>query len=1002
MRYRGIFTSTSVAIALWLSSSLMGLSQTAARLSGLVTDKSGSVVSDATLTVTNTGTGVSRQLHTAMDGRYTFAELQPGNYQITAEHAGFKRRTVENVVLEVSQAIDLNVQLVSGSVDQIVTVSADTEALIDASTDTGTTIPTRAIQDLPINGRDYARFSLLTPGAVASTNILANISFNGQQITANRYTIDGIDSTRVDYPYIANGFERGARLLTGSLETISQFRSLVGVYPVEYGRAAAGYVNIVTKSGTNGLHGTVYDFVRNDLFDARNYFNTTAQPQAAFRFNDFGASLGGRIFKDKTFFFMNYEGSRQVLGITGSGTTLSTALRAQVLAKSPALASLLAQFPTGTARDANTANYTTTGKVTVREDTGSARIDHQFTANNSFFARVNVNDSFINGVNFGVFPTALGLNDYQTVPIRTTNVAIHDQQLIGGRYVNEFLAGVQRFNSLIVSQEPVPLVTITGISITPGTRGRQANINTSWQLSDNMTYVRNNHTLKFGVSGYRIDIMNRTAATTTITYTSIADFISNSAFSASQTGANPGSTTHAYQVGSFVQDTWKASQNLTLDYGIRWDFQTVPWDPYGKVQPFYTTTNTLAAPGAGWYKPTFRDISPRFGLNWRALPRIAVRAGFGVFYQQFPLYSTNQLATNNAVGTTSLLRTTAPTLSYPIDPFLALPSASLPAVAGFKLDKPDQYAEQWHLTTETSLTHNANLLVAYVGNRSLHLRQNQNINLISPTTRVRPLSTFSNVLVEQESGAGNYNALQTQLTQRFNKGLFITASYTYAHALDNVQDNGISSGNPLAPQTNDNFLAEYGNATSDIRHSVNYSITYDLPFGKGKSFLGTSGPVVDRLVGGWQIASIGFFRSGAPTTIYIGVNTSGTGSTTNQRPNRVPGVSQYAANKTVAQWFNPAAFSIPATGTVGNLARNSVYGPGFQQLDISFLKSTTIHEGLRLQLRAEVFNAPNTPIFASPSNTFNTSSFGQILNTFGRTLGTGTARQMQMGAKLIF
>ena len=1002
MRYSRTIASFCVAIVLSLASPLVSFAQTAARLSGLVTDASGSVVSDVTLTVTNAGTGVSRQLHTAPDGRYTFAELQPGTYQLAAEHAGFQRRTVENVILAVSQAIDLNVQLASGSVDQVVTVSADSEGLLDTSTDTGTTIPTRAIEDLPINGRDYARFSLLTPGAVASTNILANISFNGQQITANRYTIDGVDSTRVDYPYIANGFERGARLLTGSLETISQFRSLVDVYPVEYGRAAAGYVNIVTKSGTNGFHGTVYDFVRNDLFDARNYFNTKAQPQAAFRFNDFGGSLGGRIFKDKTFFFLNYEGSRQVLGITGTGTTLSDSLRVQVLTKSPALAPILAQFPTGTVRDANTANYTTTGKVTVREDTGSARIDHQFTANNSFFVRVNVNDSFINGVNFGVFPTALGLNDYQTVPIRTTNVAIHDQQLIGGHFVNEFLAGVQRFNSLIVSQEPVPLVTITGVSITPGTRGRQANVNTSWQLGDNMTYVRNNHTLKWGVSGYRIDIMNRTAATTTITYTSIADFINNSAFSASQTGANPGSTTHAYQVGSFAQDTWKALPNLTLDYGIRWDFQTVPWDPYGKVQPFYTTTNTLAAPGAGWYTPSFRDVSPRFGLNWRAMPRLAVRAGFGIFYQQFPIYSTNQLATNNAVGTTSLLRTTSPTLSYPIDPFLALPSAALPAVAGFKLNKPDQYAEQWHLTTETSLTHNANLLIAYVGNRSLHLRQNQNINLLNPATKTRPLSAFSNVLVEQESGIGNYNALQTQFTQRFNKGLFVTASYTYARALDNVQDNGISSSNPLQPQTNDNFLAEYGNATSDIRHSVNYSITYDLPLGKGKTFLGNASPLVDHLVGGWQIASIGFFRSGAPTTIYIGVNTSGTGSTTNQRPNRVPGVSQYAANKTVAQWFNPAAFSIPATGTVGNLARNSVYGPGFQQLDISLLKNTTIREGLRLQLRAEVFNAPNTPIFASPSNTFNTSSFGQIQNTFGRTLGTGTARQMQMGAKLIF
>ncbi|MFC6646307.1 carboxypeptidase regulatory-like domain-containing protein [Granulicella cerasi] len=983
--------------------SLPGAAQTAAVLSGLVTDPSGSVIPGATLDLTNLDTGAVRTLHASADGRYTFAQLAPGNYRLVISQNGFQRGEYDHITLTVSQSADLNVKLAAGSVEQTVTVSAESERLLDSATDTGTLLPEKAIEALPINGRDYARFAMLTPGAVATTNIIANISFNGQQITANRFTIDGIDATRVDYPYIANGFERGARLLTGSLETISQFRSMVDVYPAEYGRSAGAYVNIATKSGSNRFHGSVYDFLRNDFFDARNYFNAKPAHQAETRFNDFGGSISGPIFRDKTFLFLNYEGTRQIIGITQSNTTMSDAYRAQVLAKSPALAPIVANFPTGGVfKDANTNTLTTTGNVSVREDTGSARIDQQFGQNNTFYARFNVNDSYVSGVNFGVFSTAQGVNDHQNVPIRTTNVAIHDQQLIGAHFINEFLAGVQRFDSLIESQETTPLTTITGFSIVPGSRGRQANVNTSWQIGDNMTYVIGNHTLKWGLGAYRLDIDNRTAATQTITYTSIADFINNSANSAGQTGANPGSSTRSYETDTFVQDTWKASPKLTVDYGVRWDFQTTPWDIYNKVQTFLPTTNALSVPGYAWYDQTYRDFSPRFGINYRVLPRLSIRTGFGIFYQQFPLYSTNQLATNNAAGTTSLLRASTPTLSYPLDAYLALPSVAKPAVAGFQSSKPDQYTEQWHLTTETSLSKDANLLVAYVGNRSLHLRQQQNVNLYSPTLAARPLTNYANVLVEQEQGISNYNALHVQFTQRMHHGLFATASYSYAHGLDNVADNGISSSNPLQPQTFNDWRSEYGNATSDIRHSLNYSLTYDLPFGKDRAFLANSGSVVDRLAGGWQIASIGFFRTGAPETILIGVNTSGNQNTTNQRPNRVKGVSQYAAHKSVSQWFNPAAFSTPAAGTVGNLGRNTVYGQSFNQLDMSLLKNTKITEKAHLQLRWEVFNVPNHPLFALPSNTFNTSSFGQILNTYGRTTGSGTSRQMQLGAKVIF
>jgi len=1001
MRKSNAFLAVFFLASLFTASAI---AQTAARITGIVSDASHARIAGTAILARNLSTGQQRQGVSDSQGIYTLTELPIGAYQITVSREGFDRQVVPSVKLGVSEIVNLDFVLKVGKLEQSVTVAADSEALIESATSLGTTLDTAALAQLPINGRDYARFTLLTPGAVATTNILANISFNGQQISANRFSIDGVDASRVDYPYIANGFERGARLLTGSLETIAEFRALTSVYPAEYGRAASGFVTIVTKGGGNQFHGTAYDYIRNDLFDSRNYFNTVGQRQAEFRFNNFGASVGGPIRRNKDFFFLNYEGSRQVIGITGTGTTPSSTLRQQVLAKSPVLASLLAQFPTGTSTTSNALidSYTTNQSDAIREDTGSARIDHSFGSNNSFFARFNVNDSYVYGPEYGVFPNSLGVSDYQSVPIRVTNIALRDQQLVGSSFVNVFLAGLQRYDSILDSLEKYPLTTITGLSITPGTRGTSNTANTSLQLNDDMSFVHGRNTLKWGVQGYRLNLNTRSLATTAITFTSIADFINNSAFSASQTGANSGSSVQTYQLGAYIQNTWRARQNLTLDYGIRWDYQTPAYDPNNKLRTFDFATNALAATGTSFYDAAPHNFSPRFGLSYSVSPKLVVRTGFGIFYQQFPLYSSNQFSSNTATGTTSLLRSQVPALSYPLDSFLGLSSAALPAVVGFNRTKPDIYGEQWNLAGEYALAKDTAVTVAYVGNRTLHLRQNQNINYVNPSTGKRPIAGYSNIIMELAGGIGNYSAFQAQLTQRFHHGLQATASYTYGHALDNVQDYGVSSGYSLQPQTNNNWTAEYGNATSDIRHSLNYSVSYDLPFGRRGLFLQRTPAVVNNLISGWQFSSVGSVRTGTPTTIFIGTNTSGNGSTTNQRPNRVTGVSQYAANRNVKQWFNPAAFTTPAAGTVGNLARNTVYGPSFQQYDASLVKRTPIADGRSLELRAEVFNVPNTPNFTTPSNTFNTSTFGQTLNTFGRTIGSGTARQMQVAAKLIF
>ena len=992
------FRILTLVLPLALISSNISFAQTSGNLLGQVLDASQGAIPGAKVTAENVATGLRREATTNGSGRFTIPDLSIGSYKVTAEQQGFQPKVFPLVQIGVAQSVTLDITLATGMLTESVQVNGEA-ASIDAADITGTTFNNRSVTDLPINGRDYARLSLLTPGAVASSNFIAMLTFNGQQSIHNQFQIDGIDATRVDQPYMANGFERGARLLTGSLETIEEFRAQTSSYPAEFGRAAGTYVNIATKSGTNQIHGSLFEFFRNNALDARNFFNTKPTPQAPFKYNDFGGNFGGAIKKDKTFYFANYEASRQRVGITGTGTVPSASLRAQVLAKSPALASIVALFPVGTSTTSNPLidSYTTIATSQVREDTGSIKIDHSFSDTNSAYVRVNVNDSHVFGPLFGVTAAALGLQDFQNVPIRTSNIAIHDQQVFSPTIVNEFLAGMQRWGSKIISDEAAPLISITGIVASPGTRGRSKSNNTSYQLSDSVSITSGSHHFKAGFQLYRIQLDRKSINTTSITYTSIADFINNSGFSASQSVGNPGTATRGYQIAAYAQDTWQIRPGLTLDYGLRWDYDPPPFDPGNYQQTFSLSTHTLAPGGTPLFNGNKTNFSPRTGLAWQISKRLMARAGYGIFYQAYPVGFGASIATNNLPGNTTLLRSQIPSLSYPLAPYLALGSLALPSVTGYDPNRHDNYAHQWNFTLEYEVYEGMVLTTAYVANHSLNLRRSENINLINPATGARPIAGFSNVNVEMNNGQGIYDGLQVNLKQRYHSGLQFGFSYAWGHSIDDVQDYGIYATNP---QDNNNLKAERGNSGDDVRHTASYQVIYDLPFGIGRRFLHDG--MITPLIGGWQISSVGQIRSGIADTVYIGVNTFGNGNLTNQRPNAVVGVSEYAADKNVNQWLNPAAFSLPAAGTFGNLGRNTFYGPGYAQEDLSLIKNTMIKERYGLQFRAEIFNIFNHPNFDLPSSTFNTSTFGQTLNTFGRTLGGGVSRQIQLALKLRF
>ncbi len=987
--------------------------QTAGEITGQVLDNSKASIAGATVTAKNVGTGETRTVQTDSQGHYRITELRIGTYDISAEHQGFRREVKTGVLLSVAATVELNFTIQVGSVNEEIVVTSDAPILEKGDASTGTTMQTQQIDELPINGRDYARFALLTPGAVLRSNFIADLSFNGLHTVHNQFSIDGVDASRVDQPYMANGFERGARLLTGSLDTISEFKVQTSDYGAEYGRAGGSYVNIVTKSGTNEFHGSAFEYFRNDILDAENFFAVKTAPKPEFRYNNFGGNFGGPIRKNSTFVFLNYEGSRQRIGITGSGTVPSDALRAQVLATSPQLKDIVNLFPIGTSptSDPLVDNFTTTSASAIREDTGSVRVDHKFSSSDSAFVRLNINDSFTHGALFGVFPASLGPNDHQIVPLRTTNIAIHETHFFNSSFINDFLAGLQRWASNIDSREPFPATTVVGLTANPGTQSYFLENNNSFQYGDNMSLVKGRHALKWGANMYKIQVNANNTDFPTMTFNSITDFINDSVAQVNISAATPGNGTRATQIGAFVQDSYQIRPNLTIDYGLRYDIETVPHDSKNATRPFDTRCMCLAPAGTPYFQINRKDFGPRIGIAWSPTTRIVVRSGYGIYFQDYPVgFGSYFVPSNTITGNVTLLQSQIPNLTYPYDSFLSQSAVFPPNVNGFPWHKPDIYVNQYNLSVAAQISNDWAIQVAYLGNHGVNLWREYNINYINPATNARPLPQFGNVLLQSNSGFNSYNGLQVSIKRRMQKGFTFDLEYSLGHGIDDVDDQGLFASDP---QDTNNFKAERGNGSGDIRHNVSFNTMYELPFGHQHRFLGNASSTVDRIVGGWSVAALGILRTGVASTVHIGTNTFGNGDFTNQRPDRVPSVSQYGTGSGPDNFLNPAAYKMPLPGTFGNLGRNTFYGPSYKQIDFSILKKTRLTESKNFEFRAEMFNLFNHPNFDEPNGFFGGTtnaqnqfvpfpSFGQIFNTLGRTLGVGTSRQIQLALRFNF
>jgi hypothetical protein len=1015
MTVRGFRASAGIAIALMIVGSGISTGQTTFGLiEGRVTDSTGAVLPGATVTVTNTRTSDKRVIYTNDQGLYRAPNLNPSEYEIRVEMSGFHQAVRQGVRLDVSQTLDIPFRLELATVAESLTVTAEAPVVNTQTSEIGQVIESRRVVDLPVNSRDFTRLSLFAPGAKVNSSGVASLAFNGADIAQNNFLLDGTDATNVDNSFLSNGRERGARLQTASSESVEEFRVLTSDYSAEYGRAAGAVVTVITKSGTNKFKGSDYFFIRNENLDAKNFFDPPQQP--LFHLNQFGTSLGGPIQHDRLFFFGNYEGSRKHLGATQTGTVPSTAFRAGI---DPALAALVSTVPQPTQSTANpNVGIATVSSVTaISENIYSARLDFKATDNDSLFGRFNIQDSLVNGPLF-VLTSTLFAGQNQYAPIITGSGTVSYTRTLRSNLMNEAKFGMNRVhlrlaqtdanfpssNSVTSPQARVyPLVTITGVDVQLGGLQNIDRTNLGYELIDNVTWYSGPQTVKTGVNIRRKQTSPFQEGFPTVRYASLADFAANKIQSVTATGDGGPGRIYGWEYGTYLQDSIKAHNHLTLNIGLRYDYGAAFKPATGTTIANFDLATLSLVTQTPFYSPKRDEFAPRVGVTYdvRGDARTVLGGGYGIYYATYALQNFyGSTLFSNVQPSTTLTQTTNPGLSYPLTSLTGGTSAP-PNRTAIDPNLLPNYAQQYTINLQQQLGSTMAVQVAYVGSRTYNDLLSKPGNLINPTTGKRTYTQFAQFTISTENGHSQYDAFQFLLNRRLSKGLAFNLTYTYSRYWDDKPGGGGGGGGtgPEIPCANDrdfascpSLEAEWAPSDTDTPHNLSFNAIWQLPLGQG------------RLREGWQLNGVLLARSGFPYSVLLGTSAAGTGWFTNQRPDLLQGVPTTGEQQGPNGWLNPAAFAVPAAGQYGNLARNTERGPRFVQFDMSLFKNTTMHGTHRLQLRVEAFNILNRPIWAvSPAATLLTpSSFGRILNTFGRTESFGTSRQIQLAVRYDF
>ena len=1021
---------TVLACLLWTGGAY---AQSTATIQGTVTDATGAVVPNATVTVTNQATGEERTLQTDAAGIYVAPSLPVGTYRVGVKAAGMQTMVAGSLPLEVGTTVRQDFSLKVAATSETIEITATPPVVEGSTVSVGSVVNQATVQEIPLNGRHFVDLTLLIPGTVTPpANGFLTAPLRGQ----GSFAFNSAGAREDEINYMINGINlsdpvQNQITFQPTINTVAEFKVDNSTYSAEYGRNAGSIVNIATRSGANEWHGEAYEFLRNSYFDARNFTNSTntgsgstltPNHQAPFIRNQFGADGGGAIIKNKTFFYLSYEGLKQRQSVPLQSLVLTDAQRSQALATSdPIVKTLVGLIP---AANSGGNLYVSGATANVDIHQGTANVSHNFNDNH----HVNFYYALQHDLR-GEPPTT----DANTLPAygdvrqgRRQIFTFNDVDVLSPNIVNEARLGFNRihivFNAnnttnasaLGISNGVTSAIGLPQIIIAGGGAGGglefggvngfpQGRGDYSAALSDTLSWTHGHHSFKFGGEYRRIDNNNFSYTPGTFTFATVAAFLGDQATSFTANPSNGASRVYVNSAGGFVLDQWKITRTFMLDLGFRYDWYGTPSEAGGRFVIFNPINSSLVS-NPQPYQQSDKNFQPRVGFAWDpfANGKTVIRSAYAIMTDQPITGIVTALATN-------------PPYAFPVSfaPSTAIPNVSFGnafTVAGGSVaprtitqNYKDAYVQSWNFNVQQEMLGGVGVMLGYFGSKGTNLNiignLNQPINGVKPfpalsaSSPIFPGKALSNILIEESVANSSYQGLWLTVTKRLSKGLQLNGSYTYSKSLDdNSRTNNVTTS--FLPQDSYNIRNEWGPSDYDARHRFSLNGIYDLPF-KGNKF-----------VSGWEITTVVQLQTGNPMNFHT-TNSAFTGLAT-LRPS-VTGPIQTgftaATNKSataITYVQNPSIFYDQGLA-FGNLGRNVVIGPGFTNVDIALIKNTHITEKINWRIEASAFDVLNHANLNNPGLTVPSSTLGVI------TAGTrfpagdfGTSRQIQLAMKLIF
>ena len=979
-------------------------------LSGTVTDSSGSLLPQAHVAVVQNATGLRRETVSGAGGYYSIPQLPVGIYTVTFEHQGFRKLEFVDVqqVIGRTRTLDATLQVAGG--EERVEVSP-TSALMDRNTSAVTGVIERTQADeLPLNGRNWSTLTSFVPGAVdtGGSNQRA-VRFAGRGTDDDNFTYDGVDASNV-----VNQAQRAWVRLAIPLDTIQEFRVDSLMSTAAAGGTGGPQLAVSSPSGTNRFHGRAFEYLRNDAFDATvPEWASGGQAKQPLRLNQFGASLGGPIVRDKTFFFVASEAYRQNWGYPVIGYVPSPDFRATVPSSSPVYP-IMNAYPVEGPRttltptsDPNVDQLACECTQVVNEGSAMLRIDQHFSPRTMGFLRFNYDRSA------DTQPFSVSATDLQQQVSNPINGALELLHIFKPNLVNETEFGFNRSTSNTYSFSQTGIyyqVAVTGLS-TQNYDRVSIGVGNSYSYLDNLTWVDGRNTVKAGVEFRRIQMNQGKTMNGKITFSSVENLAANKVKKATLNEALPTNGLRKWWDIGYIQNEFRWRPDLTLNLGARYTLFELFHEVNGKPNPFDFATcgpQGFCGVGASFGRQNYGDFDPRVAVAWSPGKngQTVLRAGFGIYHEDGQLDDQN-LPESNEVGSWSLTKCLGAPLTYPIDPSCYAGPGTISPQAQDRMRK-DTYVEQWTVSVQSALPANLVSTFSYLGSHGVHLLTLSLVNMIDPATGLVPYPDFAPAINWRGTRLSSlYDGFSATLRRPFHNGLLLAANYMWSHEID-AGSAGSGDGDSQVLQNVACSACDRTSGNWDVRNVFNGNAVYQLPFGPGKPMLNQGG-IAGAIAGGWEMTTAALARTGFPVNVvmpssYIAPDGNSTGT---QRPDLVPGVPLTPpGGRSLAQWINPAAFATPA-GEFGDAPRNLLRGPGTWQIDLGAGKTIPLWERAQIEFRSEFYNIFNHPQPGPPLSTFQSSGFGSIQQTVNTTtpvspVGSGTPREIQFALRLDF